>query len=309
MAAPPTSVPTFEVERFEFEPPDRLVVTGQWFGVRGRRFVRPTLSVIGVTGVRPLLALLEHKPWAPLEGEWWVAAFPWDGGPLELEGAELAVAPDIAVTLPPPENLSAAPERPRFARPAPPPPPVAAAAPPDPPPARRDPSPSLDADHDAALRRIEELTIERDNAVRSRDSAYEARDAAFAAREELRHERDALDRAIDASVDERFESERGRLESELEAALAARDAAIGERDVAIAERDSAFDAREAAIVARKATERELDEVRDALRKHESAPAIAARARRQAVDWTYRTLIIISIALALLLFGVVLSAVL
>ena len=89
-------MPSFEVERFERAGPDRLEVAGRWYDVRGRRFVRPTLEV---AGARPLLALLEHKPWAPVEGEEWVAAFPWDGEPAELEHAELAVAPDIVVAL------------------------------------------------------------------------------------------------------------------------------------------------------------------------------------------------------------------
>ena len=36
---------TFEVERFEWVADDRLEVVGRWFGLRGHRFLRPTLDV------------------------------------------------------------------------------------------------------------------------------------------------------------------------------------------------------------------------------------------------------------------------
>ena len=51
---------------------------------------------------RRMLAVLEHKPWAADDGEEWTAAFPWEGEPLELTSAELAVAPSLAVDLPMP---------------------------------------------------------------------------------------------------------------------------------------------------------------------------------------------------------------
>ncbi len=93
---------TFEVERFGWISDDRLEIAGRWSGLRGHRFLRPTLDVEVAGRHRRLLALLEHKPWAVDDGEEWVAAFPWQGEPLQLEGAELAVGPDLAVELPPP---------------------------------------------------------------------------------------------------------------------------------------------------------------------------------------------------------------
>ena len=36
---------TFEVERFEPRGADQLMLSGRWFGLRGRRFVRPTLTL------------------------------------------------------------------------------------------------------------------------------------------------------------------------------------------------------------------------------------------------------------------------
>src|SRR4051812_381885 len=91
-----------DVERFEWTAPDRLGGAGRWSGVRGMRFMRPTLGMPDEGHRRRLLALLEHKPWAAEDGELWLAAFPWEGEPVDVEGAELAVAPSIAVTLPPP---------------------------------------------------------------------------------------------------------------------------------------------------------------------------------------------------------------
>jgi hypothetical protein len=88
------------VERIDASASGRVEVHGRWFGVRGRRFVRPTLTLRrrGGREVRAL-AELEHKPWAAEDGEIWMAAFSLKSG---LDGArevELSVAPDIAVAL------------------------------------------------------------------------------------------------------------------------------------------------------------------------------------------------------------------
>ena len=87
----------------------RLVVAGRWYGVTGRRFVRPVLEV---DGKRRVIAVLDHKPWPAIEGAEWLAAFPHDGpaGPSRLQ-----VAPDIAVELPP-AGPAAGDGRPRLAR-------------------------------------------------------------------------------------------------------------------------------------------------------------------------------------------------
>jgi hypothetical protein len=94
----PTEV-TFQVERVGWPSPDRIEVVGRWFGVRGRRFIRPTLYVSVDGKARRLLAVLDHKPWAVEDGESWIAAFQWEGEPVELSGAELTVGPDITVEL------------------------------------------------------------------------------------------------------------------------------------------------------------------------------------------------------------------
>ena len=91
----------FELDRFQWSGEDRLVVEGRWFGVRGRRFVRPVLTVRVAGARRRLLALLEHKPWAADEGTAWIAAFPWDGPRDDVGDAELEVGA-LTVDLPPP---------------------------------------------------------------------------------------------------------------------------------------------------------------------------------------------------------------
>jgi hypothetical protein len=87
--APAAALPgvTFEVERFEWVADDRLEVVGRWFGLRGHRFLRPTLDVQAGGARHRMLALLEHKPWAAEEGEEWVAAFAWTGERTKLDDA------------------------------------------------------------------------------------------------------------------------------------------------------------------------------------------------------------------------------
>jgi hypothetical protein len=107
----------FELERFELSDGERLQLTGRWFGVRGRRFVRPTLTV-AVNGERfRTLADLDDKPWAAEEGEPWTASFPWRKA-AHGRKSELSVAPDITIQLPAPsaklrgsQRLAAVPRR------------------------------------------------------------------------------------------------------------------------------------------------------------------------------------------------------
>src|SRR6185295_5341406 len=111
-SAPAPTAPgvTFEVERFEWAADDRIEVVGRWFGLRGHRFLRPTLDVEVGGERRRMLAVLEHKPWAADEGEEWVAAFAWTGQRAPLDDAELTVSPDLAVQLPLPDADEAAAE-------------------------------------------------------------------------------------------------------------------------------------------------------------------------------------------------------
>src|ERR1700760_258594 len=90
----------FELDRFEMAEKDRLEVDGRWFGVRGRRFIRPSLTLVAAEDQRRLLADLEHKPWAAEDGEPWKATFTYAQPEDHWVEAELNVAPDI--TIPPP---------------------------------------------------------------------------------------------------------------------------------------------------------------------------------------------------------------
>jgi hypothetical protein len=96
----------FSLESLELTGEDRLEVSGRWFGVRGRRFVRPTLTILGDGRNSRFLADLEHKPWSAEDGEAWTAAFPVELGGQRARELELAVAPDIAVALPLPSPLA-----------------------------------------------------------------------------------------------------------------------------------------------------------------------------------------------------------
>ena len=99
----------FELDQFELAGEDRLELRGRWFGVRGRRFVRPTLMLNAAGERRRALADLEHKPWSAEDGELWEAAFPCGVDGKEVAEVELAVAPDIAIPLPAPSESQGAP--------------------------------------------------------------------------------------------------------------------------------------------------------------------------------------------------------
>lgn len=99
----------FELERFE-RTNGQLTLSGRWFGVRGRRFVRPTLTLAREGERVRALADLDDKPWAAEDGEPWRASFPW-GEDGRVEEPELSVAPDITVQLPIPGTKRSRPER------------------------------------------------------------------------------------------------------------------------------------------------------------------------------------------------------
>jgi hypothetical protein len=304
---------TFEVERFEWVDGTRLEVTGRWYGLRGHRFVRPVLVVRAAHDEqRRLLAILDHKPWAAEDGDEWIAAFPWQGEPLELTAAELAVAPSLAVDLPVPRvpgQRGAAPagsEGPLHARRGPaepkPEPKTPAAAParrrrskaakPAPPPASPAPGESVTPEEVAALRAqlaneqasVRRLATQLEEAHQGlaaarataddHDALVADRDAAIAARDEARANAN-LDH--DAVIEERDQAV-----SERAAALYARDEALDERAAANFERESAIAERDAAFTERdRATEAHRAAVRD-LEALEQRVAGAEQARLEAI---------------------------
>ena len=292
----------FEVERFEWTHEDRLEVTGRWYGLRGHRFVRPVLEVQAGDEQRRMLALLEHKPWAADDGEEWIAAFPWEGVPLQLTAVELAVAPSLSVDLPMPlvpgarTKAPPSPEGPVPARRS-----AAKALPelatePAGAPAPDEPSDGQEltalraqlAGERAAVRRLTaelqearqglaaaaQAADDHDALERERDAALAARDAALA-RANLDH--DAVVEERDSAVHERSAAlyERDEALDERAAANFERKSALAERDAAFAERDRAVEAHRTAVSDLEALERRMAEAEQARAVEIASPAPAA----------------------------------
>jgi hypothetical protein len=241
---------SFEVDRFAWVD-GRLEVTGRWYGIRGRRFLRPTLDVEVDGAPRRMLAVLEHKPWAADDGEEWVAAFEWTGEPVELAVAELAVAPELSVVLPPPtgapakkkvrraraagDRLAAAPPRAQALEAA-----VAEAQA-----EVADLRDRLAAEQKAWQQRVEEVEALREESAAARSAAEAERDEAVAARDAGISEREQLVAARDAAIAER------------DAAVAARDEAVAARDAALADAEKAIGERDRAVRQKAVLEKEL----------------------------------------------------
>src|SRR4051794_33241304 len=185
----------FALDSFELAD-GRLVVAGRWFGVSGRRFVRPVLQA---DGQRRVIAVLDHKPWSAEEGAPWLAAFPDMGhaGPSRLQ-----VAPDIAVELPAagpgagdgtprPARLTRAAAEPAAAEPR-------AAAPKKRTSAGARKTAELEAERDAALAEVQALRGQKDTARaeadRLRAELDQARREAERLQGELGHARTDADR-------------------------------------------------------------------------------------------------------------------
>lgn len=96
----------FQLARFEVIG-DRCQLQGRWFGVRGRRFMRPTLTAVVDGQPVRLLADLADKPWTAEDGDLWQATFPLAVESAKFQEAELTVAPDVTITLPAPQLLAA----------------------------------------------------------------------------------------------------------------------------------------------------------------------------------------------------------
>jgi hypothetical protein len=287
--APPASDVAFDVERFEWTAVDRLEVRGRWTGVRGRRFMRPSLSVEVARGRRRLIALLEHKPWAAGDGDTWVAAFPWDGARQDVGRAVLEVGAGLAVELPAPREPQHV--REAAAREAAAPPPA-----PEPPPSRsvqdqreeelwRAQAAAQTARREAEQTR-EQLAAERERSTRQLRDAEAARSVAERERERLRHEVGA----VRTRMEEQMEAVRAEAER-LRGALDARAAEVDERAAAVDAREGELAARESDLAAREAVVRERDAAvadrdaavgaRDALqREHEGLVAERDRAVRE-----------------------------
>src|ERR1700730_14113166 len=104
----------FELERLELADDERLELSGRWFGIRGRRFMRPSLTLVGEGGEIRLVAGLKHKTWAAEDGELWRAAFRCTSDDLSgARWAELTVSPDLTVRLEIPGSAPTSPKKQR----------------------------------------------------------------------------------------------------------------------------------------------------------------------------------------------------
>jgi hypothetical protein len=277
-ATAPPSV-TFEVERFGWASDGRLEVVGRWFGLRGHRFLRPTLDVEVAGERRRMLAVLEHKPWAAEDGEEWVAAFAWRGEQARLDDAELTVSPDLAVQLPLPvgsaDDSAAGPTA------------VAAG---ERRPARRPRTAVLEGELATALAEVARLT---DELTKTRDAhseaARELRERARLAQEQTTRLEVKLERATGrlATAEAHTEGRLEELRRERDEATAAREAAGADAAAARAERDAALKQltglereRDALAEARDRAREErnawMSRARATAAEHRSGGAIAAR---------------------------------
>lgn len=263
----------FELERLELVD-GHLVVTGWWSGVRGMRFLRPTLLVRGVE----VLATLEHKPWAPADERPWTASFPWDDGPVHPDEATLIVAPSVTAPLAP--------------RSAPSPAGSAAAAHPggaaalarddaaqgeEPSPESRDGAPgaattpadvaSLQRERDRLRRELEQAQAfagDRDRRCRDLEEA-------------LGRERERSQQAADRAAE--LERTRTAAQREEERLVAQRDEAVRDREAALRTRERMEASRAEALDAQRRAESERDEARaqrDEARRQRDEALLAIR---------------------------------
>ena len=300
---------TFELDRFDWND-GRLELRGRWSGIRGRRFMRPTLTLHGADGHHRLLAVLDHKPWEP-DGPEWIAAFAWDGEPGSFDEAELSVAPGLDVVLPAPAANGRKKPRKRGelfeARDLGADPPAVPVAQPrtaselkrasEQPPVERvaDEMAARRAEIEGLHERIAQLEAEVSNATSRAELEAAAREQAESERDALADERDAVIRERDSALSARdvAESERDLVRRELDAAAGvlsrSSDATSAELDAALRERDAIAAERDAALREKAALESA------AIRRTARDPR-RPRAQAAVADWTPR-LVAIGIFLA------------
>jgi hypothetical protein len=274
----------FELDRFALGEGDRLELSGRWFGVRGRRFVRPTLEVVSDVGRVRALADLEHKPWVPEDGERWDAAFPWESEGEVLE-AELSVAPDITVRLPAPgsepdgaQRLTALSRRGSGAMP------VDELEP-------REAAGEVEASSASARprsRRASRSTRAGDEVGALRDQLAAAREEIDLLRSELEASQTASNEAADAAATANMQlaaaqERRDSAVSGLQAAIAAHNAAVRARDELAADYERESQLRDQMQTERDRFAQALQRANSELGQARTALQNAVREREEAID--------------------------
>jgi hypothetical protein len=235
----------FAVERFFWPAPERLELSGRWSGVRGIRFVRPTLVLVAGEQHRRVLADLDGKPWPAEEGAPWTCAFPWKGDALDAEAAELTVAPGILIRLDAPELPPGAKRRPRAE------PPAEAPADPAPAPAveaaLEDGAPASTLALAGGARGLLQRAADTERAELELAAERVRRTEAEQERDALRHENAALRRERDDLLRLRDEAVRTRnvVTRERDAAAVVRDRLERERAGLVESRDDLRHERDA----------------------------------------------------------------
>jgi hypothetical protein len=102
---------TFELERFAWETPDQLELTGRFSGLADVPPDVPVLVVRGETETHRLPAVADTVTWPPADGEAWSAAFAWSEPPAPFAAAQLELGDGRHLELPEPGA-----KRPRFGR-------------------------------------------------------------------------------------------------------------------------------------------------------------------------------------------------
>jgi uncharacterized coiled-coil DUF342 family protein len=268
----------FELDRFERDDEQGLELRGRWFGVRGRRFVRPTLTMRIDGAKHRLLADLEHKPWAAEDGEEWIASFSPAPPAGDTRDIELSVARDIVIPLSAPASVTSSPR------------PTGKTAAPARPETRPKARPADRVQKALELERAKARELRRalDDAETDRGRLAAQRDALTAERDGMRHDQ-ARSRAQVAELQQRLRSSetnantglsesRDELEAEraetnrLRATVDRHDAVAAERDRLGAERDRLAAERDRLAAERKVLVTERDELiaeRESMR-HEHA---------------------------------------
>ena len=95
----------FELERFAWQAPDRLEISGRFSELDQETNDAPVLVVHGADGDHRLALLPGSVSGPPAKGEWWRAAFLWEQPPVPFEAAELRLGDGIAVELPEPRSI------------------------------------------------------------------------------------------------------------------------------------------------------------------------------------------------------------